>query len=145
MKKIFALLLALAMVLALTACNSTTTEETAPAPVETVEEVEETVTEKFPVYGCRYYPETGEIVTADGEVFGVENPEILNYDGEAYEGIPVAIGVKGDPANVESWEILGVVYDRETAIYDELEAAFNEELDGYEVERTGNHITINKE
>lgn len=39
--------------------------------------------------------------------------------------------------------ILGIVYDMETAIYDELEAEIN--IDGYEMVRNGNTIRITEE
>ena len=51
----------------------------------------------------------------------------------------IAFEDNGTPEDVTDDIILGLVYDRETAIYDELEAALG---DKFELEREGNNIRI---
>lgn len=61
-----------------------------------------------------------------------------------YDGMPVYICFDdaGTPDNIYDDEVLGLVYDRETAIYDSLEASLS---DAFELERDGNKIRITKE
>ena len=48
----------------------------------------------------------------------------------------------GTPDTIYDDEVLGLVYDRETAIYDQLEDALSESFD---IERNGNNIHILEE
>lgn len=61
-----------------------------------------------------------------------------------YDGMPVYICFDdaGTPDNIYDDEVLGLVYDRETAIYDSLEASLS---DAFELERDGNMINIMRE
>lgn len=63
---------------------------------------------------------------------------------EVYDGMPVYICFDdaGTPSNIYDDEVLGLVYDRETAVYDELESALSE---SFELRRDGNNIHILKE
>lgn len=58
-----------------------------------------------------------------------------------YDGMPVYICFDdaGTPNNIYDDEILGLVYDRETAIYDKLEEVLSE---SFEIERNDNNIRI---
>lgn len=61
-----------------------------------------------------------------------------------YDAMPVYICFDdaGTPNNIYDDEVLGLVYDRETAIYDKLEDTLSE---SFELERDGNNIRILKE
>lgn len=60
---------------------------------------------------------------------------------EVYIGMPVYICLDDNatPDNLYDDKVLGIVFDRETAIYDELEASLSESFD---LERDGNDIHI---
>ena len=83
----------------------------------------------------RYYD--GYIVDDNGEEWGYQ----WDYEG-AYEGIPVKI-VMSDNGTPSIYDdiVLNIGYDRETAIYDELEKSFSQ-VEDWEVTRDGNQITI---
>jgi hypothetical protein len=53
----------------------------------------------------------------------------------------VALDDNGTPNSIEDDVILGLVYDRNTAIYDELETALS---DKFELERDGNNIKVER-
>ena len=55
--------------------------------------------------------------------------------------MPIWVGFddNGTPDNIYDDIILGLVYDRNTAIYDDLETALS---DSFELERDGNNIHI---
>lgn len=75
---------------------------------------------------------------ANGDLWEYSAPTISNI--AVYDKMPVYICLDdmGTPDNTDD-EILGLVYDRETAIYDKLEAVLSE---SFEVEREGNNIRI---
>ena len=51
----------------------------------------------------------------------------------------ICFGDVGTPDNIYDDEVLGLIYDRETAIYDSLETSLSEV---FAVERDGNNIRI---
>ena len=63
---------------------------------------------------------------------------------QVYIGMPVYICFDdaGTPDNIYDDEVLGIVYDRETAIYDSLEASLSE---SFTIKRDGNIIHIKEE
>lgn len=89
----------------------------------------------------RYYT-SGEVITDNGNIWGYSQDiisEVQSYDDEP---IFALFDDKGTPDNIYDDEILGVVLDRETAIYDELEAALS---DAFTVERKGNVISVSQQ
>ena len=129
MKKLVSILFLAAMFL--TGC-STTTEE--PKVAEPVAEVEHT---RYVDHG-RYYLE-GKVITDDGNIWSYSQDIISDKD--SYDAEPVYIGFddNGTPDTIEDDIILGLVFDRETAIYDALEESLSE---SFELERDGNNIHI---
>lgn len=97
-------------------------------------EVEHT---RYTAYG-RYYTD-GTVITNDGNEWGFSADTIS--DKTPTDNMPVWIGFddNGTPNNIYDDIILGLVYDRETAVYDELEAALG---DVFELERNNNNIKI---
>ena len=89
----------------------------------------------------RYYI-SGEVITNDGNIWGYQT-EIISED-PSYDAEPVyaVFDDNGTPDNIYDDVVLGLVLDRETAIYDALEVALSAEFD---LERTGNNIRINSE
>lgn len=86
----------------------------------------------------RYY--TSDICEdTSGNTWDYTTNTISNTD--VYDGMPVYICFDdaGTPDNIYDDEVLGLVYDRETAIYDKLEVVLSE---SFEVERTDNNIRI---
>lgn len=75
----------------------------------------------------------------NGNMWEYTTTTISNID--VYDGMPVYICFDdaGTPDNIYDDEVLGLVYDRETAVYDELENTLSE---AFVVERDGNHIRI---
>ena len=88
-------------------------------------------------YG-RYYT-NGTVVTNDGNEWTYTTDTIS--DKAPYDGMPVwvAFNDNGTPNEITDDIILGLVYDRNTAIYDDLETALS---DKFELEREGNNIKI---
>lgn len=89
----------------------------------------------------RYYT-SGEVITQDGNAWIYSQDVIseeLSYDNEP---IYALFDDMGTPENIYDDEILGVVLDRETAIYDELETALSA---NFSVERDGNIIHLDPE
>ena len=97
-------------------------------------EVEHT---RYTAYG-RYYTD-GTVITHDGNEWAYSTDTIS--DKTPTDAMPVWIGFddNGTPNEVEDDIILGLVYDRDTAIYDALETALSDE---FELEREGNNIHI---
>lgn len=77
----------------------------------------------------------------NGNIWDYTTTTISNTD--VYDAMPVYICFDdaGTPDNIYDDEVLGLVYDRETAIYDDLEAVLSE---SFEVKREGNsfHVDI---
>lgn len=89
----------------------------------------------------RYYT-SGEVITEDGNIWGYSQDIISETKSYDNEPIFALFDDKGTPDNIYDDEILGVVLDRETAIYDELEAALS---DAFTVERNGNIISVSQQ
>ena len=94
----------------------------------------------YTAYG-RYYTD-GTVTTNDGNDsmwWEYSTDSISNQT--PYDGMPVwvAFDDNGTPDDITDDIILGLVYDRETAIYDDLETALS---DKFELERDGNNIRI---
>ena len=88
----------------------------------------------------RYYT-SGEVVTEDGNVW-IYSQDIIS-ERESYDHQPVfaLFDDNGTPENIYDDEIYGVVLDRETEVYDRLEAELSK---SFTVERNGNIISISK-
>lgn len=101
---------------------------------ETTPQVE---SQTYTAYG-RYYTD-GTVITNDGNEWEFSTDTIS--DKIPTDAMPVWIGFddNGTPDEIKDDIILGLVYDRETAIYDQLEATLGEE---FEFEREGNNIHI---
>ena len=97
-------------------------------------EVEHT---RYTAYG-RYYTDST-VITNDGNEWGYGTDTIS--DIAVYDGMPIWIGFddNGTPTDITDDIILGLVYDRNTAIYDDLETALS---NSFELERDGNNIHI---
>lgn len=91
----------------------------------------------YTAYG-RYYT-NGTLITNDGNEWAYTTDTISNQT--PYDTMPVwaALDDNGTADIVEDDVILGLVYDRETAIYDDLETALG---DKFELTREGNNIHI---
>ena len=97
------------------------------------QEVEHT---RYTAYG-RYYT-NGTVITNDGNEWSYTTNTIS--DKTPYDAMPVWIGFDDNgTADITDDIILGLVYDRETAIYDALETALD---DAFELKRDGNNIQI---
>ena len=92
---------------------------------------------QYTAYG-RYYTD-GTIITEDGNEWSYTTDSISEQTPT--DDMPVWVGFddNGTPNNITDDIILGLVYDRETAIYDDLEDAL---ADKFELERDGNNIRI---
>lgn len=105
--------------------------EVEPTPIEST---------RYTAYGRYYTDDT--VITNDGNEWGYGTDTISNI--AIYDGMPVWIGFddNGTPNEITDDIILGLVYDRNTAIYDDLETALS---DSFELERDGNNIHIGGE
>lgn len=124
MKKLLVLALASAMTLTV-GCSSKVEPTPKPEP------------QTYTAYG-RYYTD-GTVITNDGNEWSYST-DIIS-DKTPYDTMPIWIGFddNGTPNNIKDDNILGLVYDRNTAIYDDLETALG---DSFELERDGNNIHI---
>ena len=97
----------------------------------------EKVHTRYTAYG-RYYTD-GTVITDDGNEWAYTTDTIS--DKTPYDTMPVWIGFddNGTPADITDDIILGLVYDYNTAIYDDLETALSDE---FELTRDGNNIHI---
>ena len=86
----------------------------------------------------RYYT-SGELITQDGNSWGYTQ-DIIS-ENPSYDNQPVfaLFDDNGTPDYIYDDEVYGLVLDRETAIYDELELRLSEV---FTVERDGNVISI---
>lgn len=100
-------------------------------------EAEPKVHTRYTAYG-RYYTD-GTVITDDGNEWSYSTDAIS--DQTPYNNMPVWIGFddNGTPTDITDDIILGLVYDRETAVYDALETTLT---DKFELEREGNNIKI---
>lgn len=102
-----------------------------------LEPIADVVHTRYTAYG-RYYTD-GTVITNDGNEWSYTTNTIS--DKTPTDAMPVWIGFddNGTPNDITDDIILGLVYDRNTAIYDELEATLG---DSFELERDGNNIII---
>ena len=79
------------------------------------------------------------ITTNDGNVWEYHADTVSSIP--VYDGMPIWAGFSdnGTPDNIEDDIILGLVYDRNTAVYDDLETALGE---NFTIQRDGNNIKI---
>lgn len=77
----------------------------------------------------RYYT-CGEVITDDGNAW--EYSQDLISEMESYDHQPVfaLIDDNGTPDHIQDDEVYGLVLDRETKVYDELEAALSVDRNG---------------
>lgn len=107
---------------------------------EVVVETEPKVHTRYTAYG-RYYTD-GTVITDDGYDSMAWEYNTDSVSGQTpYDNMPVWIGFddNGTPDNITDDIVLGLVYDRETAIYDALETELG---DDFQLERDGNNIRI---
>lgn len=125
MKKLLALAIMFYAAFLLVGCN---VQEEPASQVES---------QQYTAYG-RYYTD-GTVITNDGNEWEFSTYTISNRT--PYDSMPVWVGFddNGTPDNITDDIILGLVYDRNTAIYDELEEVLS---DKFELEREGNNIHI---
>lgn len=92
---------------------------------------------RYTAYG-RYYTE-GIVITNDGNEWEFSTDTIS--DRTPTDAMPVWVGFddNGTPEEITDDIILGLVYDRNTAIYDDLEDALD---DKFQLERSNNNIHI---
>jgi hypothetical protein len=122
MKKLLALTLTVGALLISTACTAQ-----APTPES----------QMYTAYG-RYYTD-GTVITDDGNEWGYSTDTIS--ERTPYDAMPVwvALDDNGTPDNIADDIILGLVYDLNTAVYDELETVLS---DKFELTRDDNNIKI---
>lgn len=128
MKKSLALTLTISTLLTTVGCTKT----------ELTPQVEST---KYTAYG-RYYTD-GSVITNVGNDALLWEYSTDTISGQTpYDGMPVWIGFddNGTPDTLKDDIIIGLVYDRNTAIYDDLEDILSEE---FELESIENNIHIN--
>ena len=95
---------------------------------------------RYTAYG-RYYTD-GTVITNDGnDSMWWEYTTDTISNKTPYDNMPIWIGFDDNatPNDITDDIILGVVYDRETAIYDALETELG---DNFELKRDGNNIRI---
>lgn len=88
----------------------------------------------------RYYT-SGEVITQDGNIWGYDQAIISEQPSYDNEPVFAVFDDNGTPDNIYDDEIYGLVLDRETAIYDKLEAELSKAFD---VERNGNVISVSQ-
>lgn len=88
----------------------------------------------------RYYV-CGEVVTEDGNIWQYSQDIISEMESYDYEPVFALFDDNGTPSEITDDEIYGVVLDRETAVYDELERELSE---AFIIERNGNIISISQ-
>ena len=130
--------------LLLTGCNGKANEVVIPKATEVVETMEtlETIPDTMEtsrIEQGRYYT-NGTVITNDGNEWWYSTREISKEI--PYDGMPIIVVILDNGTKeIEDDIIKGVVFDRETAIYDELEKEMNQ-VDGWTVTRNGNEIRI---
>lgn len=132
MKKLIALL---GVSLLLAGCQSKT--EPAPEPMtEPVQQVE--VQHESYIVSGRYYT-GGTVITEDGNAWGYTQDIISEEPSYDNEPVYAVFDDNGTPDNIYDDTIRGLVLDKYTAIYDELETALSA---NFTVERNGNDLHI---
>lgn len=92
---------------------------------------------RYTTYG-RYYT-NGTVVTDDGNEWAYHTNTISDKTPTDAMPVWVAFDDNGTPNDIYDDVVLGLVYDRNTAVYDALETALS---DKFELERNGNDIRI---
>lgn len=143
-KKLIALTLAVGAFLMTTGCTKSELDRE-PADLVSISNVE---SQTYTAYG-RYYThiklegmdEFEGVITNDGNAWKY-CPDTIS-DRTPVDGMPVWVGFSdnGTPNDIYDDVILGLVYDRNTAIYDDLVTALG---DSFQLERDGNNIRIIK-
>ena len=131
MKKIFAFAILATMLLS--GCGA----KPEPEPVIEAEAKHSTY-----IASGRYYFEAdsqGYVITDDGNEWWYTQSIISEEPSYATEPVFVLFDDMGTPDDIYDDEILGLVLDRETAIYDNLEEELSE---NFTVKRDGNVLTI---
>ena len=123
MKKLLALILVMGAFLMTVGCTKT--------------ESPKVESQQYTAYG-RYYTD-GTVITNDGNEWGYTTDTISDLTPADAMPVWIAFDDNGTPEEITDDIILGLVYDRNTAIYDELEETLGEE---FELEREGNNIRI---
>lgn len=139
MKKILLLALIGAMALT-TGCTSTELVSIQDKESTELVSISNVKPQTYTAYG-RYYTD-GTVITNDGyDAFGWEYSTDTISGMTPYDAMPVWIGFSdnGTPDYIKDDIVLGLVYDRNTAIYDDLEDALG---DKFELERDNNNIRI---
>ena len=133
MKKLITLALVMGAFLMLAGCDNTELDLVSIANIEP---------QTYTAYGRYYLDGTVITYTDDGnDALGWEYQTDLISDKTPYDAMPVWVGFSDNatPDDITDDIILGLVYDRNTAIYDQLEEELSEE---FEIERNGNEIRI---
>ena len=134
-KKILALSLLTASLIATSGCG-----KTAPAQIETQTKTEST---SYIMTGRYYFTADlkGQVLTSDGNLWDYTQDIISEEPAYNNEPVFVVFNDNGTPENIYDDPILGVVLDRETAIYDALEVELSK---SFTVERDENNIRIGR-
>ena len=137
MKKLAALTLIVGAFLMGTGCTTTelvSIQDREPTNLVSISNVEP---QTYTAYG-RYYTD-GTIITNDGHEWGYTTDTISDRTPTDNMPVWVAFEDNGTPDDITDDVVLGCVYDRNTAIYDDLETALS---DSFELTRDGNNIHI---
>lgn len=130
MKKILTLIISFIAVLSLCVAVDS---------IVNAEEQQESV--MYFTYGRYYFTADlqGQVLTEDGNIWDYTQDVISDKPSYNSEPVIACFDDKGTPNDIYDDEIVSLVLDRETAIYDELETSLSE---AFEVERNGNNIRI---
>lgn len=138
MKKL-SIILTVLTALSLCGCNNTSTNDnTILTEDTTVTKIESSA---YFASGRYYFTADlqGQVVTEDGNLWDYTQDTISDKPSYHNEPVIVVFDDNSTPDIIEDDKILGLVYDRETAIYDALETSLQE---SFELERDGNTIHI---
>ena len=138
MNKKLTTILALGATVALLAGCGASNNSTKQKSTEKKIEVEHT----YYFQSGRYYFNAdlqGQVVTEDGNVWGYTQDIISEEPAYHNEPVIVVFDDNGTPDDIYDDPIVGLMLDRETAIYDELEDTLSE---SFAIERNGNNIRI---
>ena len=95
--------------------------------------------QNYYVTDSRYFT-NGKVITPDGNEWRYKTD--LISEQIPYDNMPVWVGFSDNGTeDITDDIILGLVYDKETAIYDKLEQSFSE-VEDWEITRNGNDIHI---
>ena len=132
MKKPIVALLTVATLATLTGRHQTAPEAPQPTPDPA------TITKR--VIAGRYT--TGELITADGHIWnydGIVRGENIPEHHQTNTPVYAVMHDNGTPDEITDDIIMGLVFDRETAIYDDIETNLSE---SFTVTREGNNLHV---